>query len=107
MVCVYQGILKMKSLLKDVTQKQVSFLFLIFTFIESLDYLKVDSCSMLEKIKHKGFSWGPYIVVVTMLLCCLCGSSCYYRYKMSVNGCPPFEAPTYCPKFIFPRPEYF
>jgi hypothetical protein len=37
------------------------------------------------------------IVLITFI------SSIYYRFKINLDGTPPFDAPIFCPQFIFPR----
>jgi hypothetical protein len=37
------------------------------------------------------------VVLITFI------SSIYYRFKINLDGNPPFEAPVFCPQFIYPR----
>lgn len=47
-----------------------------------------------------------YLVCLAVIMAIvLIVSSVYYRRHLDYYGFPPFEVPTFAPKFIFPRPS--
>jgi hypothetical protein len=49
------------------------------------------------------------IVLITMSVASLVyfvGVVAYYRYKYAKEGTPPFDVPSGCPMFLFPRSNY-
>jgi hypothetical protein len=54
-----------------------------------------------DKSSHSFFKFLLILMGVLILLIFI--SSVYYRFKMGMDGIPPFEPPSFSPNFIFPR----
>ncbi len=62
---------------------------------------KKDETYIPDKSSHSFFKLLMIIMGVLILVIFI--SSVYYRFKMGIDGIPPFDPPSFAPNFIFPR----
>jgi len=46
------------------------------------------------------------IIIISVLLCGICGASCFYKHRLNRDQEPPFQVCTFCPNFLFPVMDY-
>lgn len=46
------------------------------------------------------------LALIVLVILCTCCCSIYYRFRLKSDGFAPFSAPSYCPSFLFPLPDY-
>lgn len=64
------------------------------------------SSSEEENEPEEANSLGLYMIILAVIIAViLLVSSVYYKRHLDYYGFPPFEVPTFAPKFIFPRPS--
>lgn len=62
---------------------------------------KKDEDYVPDKSSHSFFKFLLIVMGIIILVTFI--SSVYYRFKMGMDGIPPFDPPSFTPNFIFPR----
>lgn len=67
---------------------------------------KVNDPSVEEVPVGSSSAVGVSVGLAILLSCCVLGFFVgFYRYSLQKYHIPPFTPPTFCPNFLFPRPE--
>jgi hypothetical protein len=61
---------------------------------------------MLEKESSHSF-FKLLLVVFGVVILAIFITSVYYRFKISIDNVAPFDPPSFCPNFVFPRSSHY
>jgi hypothetical protein len=67
------------------------------------DYLIDEDDMPNQRWKTSTSAWIIVVIIVSVIMCVICGMSCFYNYRVFKTGDEPFPVPSFCPDCLFPR----